>query len=150
MCFASLSKGYAAIAVQSITTARRLGVLPELQSALRELAPSNLDRLERAVVGMGPKAYRWVREMEEISATHAEDGGFSKESEWAADVFGGAASIFRTVAEDTVMGEEKAGRPRKRGTTIEDVAECMVEGMEEAKRRKRERHEEEGPVSKHE
>ncbi|KAK0618155.1 6-phosphogluconate dehydrogenase [Bombardia bombarda] len=133
MCFASLSKGFAAISVQAVTTAQRLGVLPDLRDALRDIMPANLDRMDRAVVGMGPKAYRWVREMEEISATHAEDGGFREE---AAGLFKGAAGVFRTVAEDTVLGEEKVGK-RKRRTTAEDVARAMVEGME-GKRKKRE------------
>ncbi|KAK1832894.1 putative 6-phosphogluconate dehydrogenase [Podospora conica] len=133
MCFASLSKGYAAIAVQTVTTARRLGVLSELEASLRELAPAELARMERAVAGVAPKAYRWVREMDEISATHAGDGdgegvGFAPEL-----IFRGAAEVFRTVAEDTVLGEEKVGE-RKRGRTAGDVAEAMLEGLRERKR----------------
>ncbi|KAK0731593.1 6-phosphogluconate dehydrogenase [Lasiosphaeris hirsuta] len=137
MCFASLSKGYAAIAVQAVTTARRLGVLDDLKEALGELAPGNLERMEKGVVGMAPKAYRWVREMEEISATHAgegedQDGGFVPEY-----IFRGAAEVFRTVAEDTVLGREKVGK-RERGTTADDVADAIVEGLKERKRRRTE------------
>ncbi len=138
MCFASLGKGYAAIAVQAVSTARRLGVLADLRESLAELAPGNLDRVERAVVGMAPKAYRWVYEMEEISRTHAgladgdgqegnRDGegvGFAPEY-----IFRGAAEVFRTVAEDTVLGREKTGK-RGRGKSLEDVAEAVVEGLE--------------------
>ncbi|KAF3762434.1 6-phosphogluconate dehydrogenase C-terminal domain-like protein [Cryphonectria parasitica EP155] len=65
MCFASLSKGYSAIAVQSFTTAQRLGVLPALQEALQELVPQRVKQTEGALVNMPPKAYRWVREMKE-------------------------------------------------------------------------------------
>ncbi|KAK3941577.1 hypothetical protein QBC46DRAFT_458267 [Diplogelasinospora grovesii] len=129
MCFASLSKGYAAIAVQAVTTAQKLGVLSDLKQSLRELAPANLERMEKAVVGMAPKAYRWVAEMEEISATHMVDGGFGPE------LFKGAADVFRVVTEDTVLGQEKIGK-RKRGTNADDVAAAMVEGMQE-KRKKR-------------
>lgn len=56
MCFASIGKGFAAIAVQAVTTAKRLGVLDELKAALGEMAPANLERVERSVVGMAPKA----------------------------------------------------------------------------------------------
>ncbi|TPX15407.1 uncharacterized protein E0L32_004387 [Thyridium curvatum] len=131
MCFASMSKGYAAIATQAFTTAHRLGVLPELQSALGELAPARARQIEASLAGMPPKAYRWVREMEEISLTFAEEGGF----EGAADMFRGAAEVYRTVAEETVLGKEKVG-DRKRGRTGEDVAAAMAEGIER-KRKKR-------------
>ncbi|CAN8099112.1 unnamed protein product [Discula destructiva] len=128
MCFASLSKGYAAIAVQSYATAQRLGVLPALTAALAEIVPARVKQTEAALVGMPPKAYRWVHEMEEISRTHAEEGGFEP------FLFRGAAGVFRAVAEDSVLGEEKVGQ-RKRGRTAEDVAVAMAEGM--VKKRKK-------------
>lgn len=127
-CFASLTKGYAAIAVQSFTTAQRMGVFPALQDALRDLVPQQLAHAEKALTGMPPKAYRWVREMEEIARTHAEQGGFDE------DLFKGAAGVFKAVAEDTVLGQEKIGE-RKRGRTGEDVAVAMAEGLE-CKRKK--------------
>lgn len=79
---------------------------------------------------MPPKAYRWVREMEEIAATYAEEGGFERA------LFEGVAGVYRFVAEDTVLGAEKMG-VRKRGRTVEDVAAAMGEGLE-AKRKKEE------------
>lgn len=128
MCFASLSKGYAAIAVQSFTTAHRLGVLPALREAMEEIVPAKVKQTENALVGMGPKAYRWVREMEEISRTHEEEGGFEP------FLFRGAAGVFRAVAEDTVLGEEKVGQ-RKRGRTAEDVAAAVAEGLEKKRKK---------------
>ncbi|ROW10803.1 hypothetical protein VPNG_05350 [Cytospora leucostoma] len=128
MCFASLAKGYSAIAVQSFTTAHRLGVLDSLKEAMREIVPARVKQTEDALVGMPPKAYRWVREMEEISKTHAEDGGFEE------DLFKGAAGVFKAVAEDTVLGQEKVGE-RKRGRTGEDVAVAMAEGLERKRKK---------------
>lgn len=128
MCFASLSKGYAAIAIQSFTTAQRMGVLEPLREALQDTVPGRVRQTENALTGMPPKAYRWVREMEEIAKTHAEEGGFEDY------LFKGAAGVFKAVAEDTVLGQEKVGQ-RKRGRTAEDVAAAMAEGME--KRRKK-------------
>jgi len=128
MCFASMSKGYAAIAIQAFTTAHRLGVLGELQRAIADVVPQNVRRTEGALTGMPPKAYRWVREMEEISATFAEEGGFGPE------LFRGAADVFKAVAEDTVLGQERIG-DRKRGRTAEDVAAAMAEGMEAKKKK---------------
>jgi hypothetical protein len=129
MSFASLSKGFTAIAIQSFTTARRLGVLGELRRELGERMPHHLGAAERGVVGMAPKAYRWVREMEEIALAFDEDGGFATR-----ELFRGAAETYRAVAEDTPLGREKVGG-RKRGLDIEDMADAMSEGME--KRRKK-------------
>lgn len=128
MCFASLSKGYSAIAIQSYTTAHRMGVLPALQEAMDEIVPARVQQTKNALVGMAPKAYRWVREMEEISKTHEEEGGFEPY------LFQGAAGVFKAVAEDTVLGEEKAGQ-RKRGRTAEDVAAAMAEGLEKKRKK---------------
>ncbi len=128
MCFAAMSKGYSAIAIQAFTAAHRLGVLDDLQWAMGALVPGRVKQTEGALTGMAPKAYRWVREMDEISATFVEEAGFGPE------LFAGAADVFRAVAEDTVLGQEKIGQ-RKRGRTAEDVALAMAEGLE-AKQKK--------------
>lgn len=129
MCFASLSKGFTALAVESFTTAHRLGVLPHLRAELAGRLPLHAQMAERSAVTMPPKAYRWVREMEEISATHREEGGFADEF-----MFRGAASIYRTIAEDTVLGKEKIGK-RVRGTTLEDLAEAVSEGLDKKRKK---------------
>lgn len=126
MCFASMSKGYTAIALQAYTSAQRMGVLAELQETLAVMAPARAAQTEKGLVAMAPKAYRWVREMEEISKTHAEEGGFEP------FLFLGAAGVYRAVADDTVLGQEKVGK-RKRGTTAEDIAKAMSEGLEQKK-----------------
>ncbi|KAI1133683.1 6-phosphogluconate dehydrogenase C-terminal domain-like protein [Nemania abortiva] len=128
MCFASLTKGFTSLAIQSFTTAKRLGVLDELQRELQGLVPAHWKAAERGVVGMAPKAYRWVREMEEIAATFDEEGGF------APDLFRGVAGVYRAVAEDTVLGEEKVGK-RKRGLDVDDMAAAMAEGLENKRKK---------------
>ncbi|KAK8042027.1 hypothetical protein PG993_006550 [Apiospora rasikravindrae] len=125
MCFASTTKGFTALAIQSFTTAQKLGVLDELK---QELSDRNAwERAAGSVTAMAPKAYRWVREMEEIALTFEEDGGF------APDSFQGAAKVFQAVA-DSELGQEKIGK-RKRGTTVEDVAEALSEGMDKRKKK---------------
>ncbi|KAI1657883.1 6-phosphogluconate dehydrogenase C-terminal domain-like protein [Daldinia decipiens] len=128
MCFASFSKGFTSLAIQSFATAHRLGVLSDLQGELQAVLPRHYELAEKGVVGMAPKAYRWVTEMEEIAHTLSEEGGF------APDSFLGAAKVYRTVADDTVLGQEKIGK-RKRGTTVEDVAAAVAEGLQ-TKRKK--------------
>lgn len=127
MCFASMSKGFTALATQSFTTASRMGVLDHLRDELLARLPTHLHFAEKGVTTMPPKAYRWVREMEEISKTHSEEGGFGPE------LFLGAAGVYKAV-EESPLGGEKIGK-RKRGTTLEDVAAAMVEGFERKKKK---------------
>ncbi|KAI0431012.1 6-phosphogluconate dehydrogenase [Xylaria sp. FL1042] len=128
MCFASLTKGFTSLAIQSFTTAKRLGVLDELQSELQGLVPGHWAAAQRGIIGMAPKAYRWVREMEEIALTFDEEGGFPQ------DTFRGVADVYRAVAEDTELGKEKVGK-RKRGTDVHDMAAAMAEGLENKKKK---------------
>jgi hypothetical protein len=128
MCFAAMTKGFTAIATQSFTTAHSLGVAEELRTEMAGLIPRQLQTAEGSIPSMVPKAYRWVREMEEIAKTMEEDGGWSK------GLFDGAAGIYSEVASDMTLREEKAGK-RKRGTTIEDVASIMSEGLQKKKKK---------------
>ncbi|KAI1744078.1 6-phosphogluconate dehydrogenase [Xylaria scruposa] len=128
MCFASFTKGFTSLAIQSFTTAKRLGVLDELQGELQGLVPAHWKAAERGVISMAPKAYRWVKEMEEIALTFDEEGGFPQ------DLFRGVAGVYRAVAEDTVLGEEKVGK-RKRGTDVNDMASAMAEGLENKRKK---------------
>lgn len=132
-CFASTSKGFTALAIQAFTTASSLGVLPLLQQELSVRMPGMLNSAKWGVTAMPPKAYRWVREMDEIAITHADEGGFAGGEE-GTGVFGEIAKVYKSVAEETVLGEEKTER-RKRGLNVEDVAAAMAEGLK-GKRRK--------------
>ncbi|XEU96908.1 hypothetical protein FSHL1_002193 [Fusarium sambucinum] len=127
MCFASLTKGFTAIATQSFTTAHNLGVLGALKEELGTFYPTILATAEKGVPSMPPKAYRWVREMEEIALT------FHEESGWDKGMFEGAANIYRAIAEDEVLGQEKVGK-RKRGTTLDDVAAAAAEGLQKKRK----------------
>ncbi|KAF2155866.1 6-phosphogluconate dehydrogenase C-terminal domain-like protein [Myriangium duriaei CBS 260.36] len=129
MCFAALHKGFTALAVESFTTAHRLGVLGELKTELAETG-SKAGQMAQGLVKMPPKAYRWVREMEEIDETFAEDGGFENER-----IFAAVARLYDTIATGTELGGEITEK-RKRGQTVDDVAECMSEGLEQRKARK--------------
>ena len=79
MLFASMTKGVYALGIQAFTTAHRLGVLDELRSSMAKHNPVIQAAAERGLTSMPPKAYRWVREMEEIATTMSEDGGFERD-----------------------------------------------------------------------
>lgn len=128
MCFASTTKGFMALAIQSFTTASQLGVLDELKKEMGVLTPAALQNVERGLPGVPPKAYRWVREMEEIAATFSEEGGFEK------DLFTGISQVYKTMADDTVLGLEKTDH-RNRGTTVDDIALAMSEGLQSKKKK---------------
>ncbi|KAI8720929.1 hypothetical protein NCS52_00539100 [Fusarium sp. LHS14.1] len=127
MCFAAMSKGFIAIATQSFTTAHSLGVADVLRDEMTKGLPTHLALADKSVPNMPPKAYRWVREMEEIADTMGEEGG------WGKELFQGAAGVYRDIAEDEVLGSEKVGK-RKRGKTLEDVAAVASEGLQKKRR----------------
>lgn len=74
--------------------------------------------MAQSMTNVPPKAYRWVKEMEEIAVTHAEDGGFDGGEGLGVGkgIFDAVAEVYRTIAEDTVLGKETTER-RKRGLT---------------------------------
>lgn len=127
MCFASLSKGFTALAIQSYTTAQSLGVLDDLKTELDVFSPEIRTRAEKGLVGMPPKAYRWIHEMEQIAETHEADGGFRGEE----SSFRSIARVYELVKESE-LGREVTEK-RVRGTTAEDVAVLMGESMERRK-----------------
>ncbi|KAG7061172.1 HET-domain-containing protein [Colletotrichum scovillei] len=104
MCFATTTKGFMGLAIQAFTTASKLGVVDELRNEMSEAAPGLLDFAEKSVPLVPPKSYRWVREMEEISDTHRAEGGFEAEN----DVFRDMAELYQAMADDPVLGAEKA------------------------------------------
>ncbi|KAG9247509.1 hypothetical protein BJ878DRAFT_492192 [Calycina marina] len=125
-CFASLTKGYYALCIESFTTASNLGVFLLLEQ-LVEMRLPGMYKASRGITAVPPKAYRWVREMEEIALAHAADGGFEGGQD-GTGVFGEIAKVYKSVSEDTVLGEEKTER-RERGLTVEDVAAAVSEGL---------------------
>ncbi|KAI6907656.1 6-phosphogluconate dehydrogenase C-terminal domain-like protein, partial [Hortaea werneckii] len=102
MCFAALSKGFTALAIESLTTAHNLGCLPELKQHLEDFNPGAAKAIN-SLTSMPPKAYRWEREMEEIAKTFEADGGFAEDE----SMFRPIAKVYRLVAEGTELGSEK-------------------------------------------
>ncbi|KAJ5774235.1 Dehydrogenase multihelical [Penicillium paradoxum] len=123
LSFAALTKGLTALSILSFSTAQKESMLPELLSLLEEYSPRTAALATNGIIGMSPKAYRWEGEMREIGEA------FDTEGEWngvGADVYGGLAEIYRTVAEDTILGEERVGN-RIRGRTVDDAAQIIAQ-----------------------
>lgn len=122
LTFAALTKGLTALSILSFSTAEREAVLPELLAHLEEYSPATAGLARSGVVGMSPKAYRWEEEMRGIGETMDREGGWEGVGE---KVYGGIAEIYRTVAEETILGQERVGR-RERGTSVEDAAQIIA------------------------
>jgi 3-hydroxyisobutyrate dehydrogenase-like beta-hydroxyacid dehydrogenase len=128
-CYASLTKGFTALAIQSFSTAAQLGVLNELRDEIRGSNPASETRAIRGLTGMPPKSGRWVAEMQEIGKTFREVGGWGgapRSGNAPGSIFEEVAEVYRYISEDTVLGKEK-GESRSRGKTAEDVVAAIIE-----------------------
>jgi hypothetical protein len=128
-CFASLTKGYTALAIQSFSTAQQLGVLGDLQDYIGTYAPARLVQTQKSLTAMPPKAGRWVEEMREIGKTFNEDGG------WEENVFEQIAGVYEFVSDKTDLGKEHVDK-RVRGKTTEDAVAVLGKGLEQQKSQK--------------
>ena len=97
MAYAGIGKGLQALAVAMSLGAERAGVAGPLIEEMAESQPQLYTWLCRMLPKMYAKAYRWDSEMREISA-------FSDEESGGAEMFDGAAAMFRHVAQANEKG----------------------------------------------
>jgi 3-hydroxyisobutyrate dehydrogenase-like beta-hydroxyacid dehydrogenase len=132
-CYASLTKGFTALAIQSFSTAAQLGVLDELREEIRDSNPSSEARAVRGLTSMPPKSGRWVAEMQEIGKTFREAGGWEgapRSGGPPGSIFEEIAEVYRYISDETVLGQEK-GESRARGKTAEDVVAAIIESKKQ-------------------
>jgi L-threonate 2-dehydrogenase len=91
MSYAGITKGVTAIGVALLLGAERAGCAAELKQELSESQPQLAQRFARQVPAAFPKAYRWVAEMEEISAFLGEDPA-------GREMFLGIARLYERIA----------------------------------------------------
>ena len=119
MCYAAMTKGTTALAVELLVAARKLGVEQALEKELRDSQSDAFDRHMKQIPGMPPKAYRWVPEMQEIAKTFGELG-------MTRNIFLGAADIYEMVAA-TSLGKESPEDARKKGRGGLDVTRAIAD-----------------------
>jgi 3-hydroxyisobutyrate dehydrogenase-like beta-hydroxyacid dehydrogenase len=95
MCYAGITKGLTALGSAMFLAATRAGAAEALHAELAESQPALLPWLGRFIPSMYDKAYRWVGEMEEISAFLSED-----EARGEAVIYAGMAALYTRLAED--------------------------------------------------
>jgi hypothetical protein len=111
MCFGAINKSLTAVTIQAYTTAAELGILPALREQMGNFYPDLKTVGEDAMVSSQRKAYRWIKEMEEVGATFEEEGG------WDRSVWDGVGGVFDVVANKTELSGER------RKVDVEGVAE---------------------------
>jgi 3-hydroxyisobutyrate dehydrogenase-like beta-hydroxyacid dehydrogenase len=97
LAYAGLTKGFTALAAAMLTAASRDGLDDALRLELARSQPAFLERLDRSVPAMFPKAYRWVAEMEQIAEFIGDNANGSS-------IYEGAARLFAALAADLEDG----------------------------------------------
>ena len=120
MCYAAMTKGTTALAVELLVAARKLGVEQALEKELRESRGDVFDWQMKNIAVMPPKAYRWVPEMQEIAKTFGELGLTRR-------IFEGATDIYALVAA-TPLGKESPEQARKKGRSGLDITRELADG----------------------
>jgi 3-hydroxyisobutyrate dehydrogenase-like beta-hydroxyacid dehydrogenase len=119
ICAASVSKGVVLLMVQAFAAARALGVEKELREELQ--SHSAFKGAERRAPNLGPDAYRWASEMDEIAGTFAATGLSPRTYE-------GFADLCRLV-ESTPMGKQtKENMPL--GKDLDEISDILVKALE--------------------
>jgi 3-hydroxyisobutyrate dehydrogenase-like beta-hydroxyacid dehydrogenase len=120
MCYAAMTKGTTALAVELLVAARKLGVEQALEKELRESRNDVFEWQMRNIAVMPPKAYRWVPEMQEIAKTFGELGLTPR-------IFEGATDIYTMIAA-TPLGKESPEQARRQGRNGLDVTREIADG----------------------
>ncbi len=120
MCYGSLTKGAAALGVEMLVAARRLGVEQTLVAELKESVGGVYSWLLERMPPMPPKAYRWTPEMLEIAKTF-EGAGMTPR------LMLGAADMFDMIAA-TPIAKESPEQARKLARSGTEVVQAIADG----------------------
>lgn len=120
MCYAAMTKGTTALAVELLVAARKLGVEQALEKELRDSRSDVFEWQMKNLASMPPKAYRWVPEMQEIAKTFGELGMTRR-------IFEGATDMYAMVAA-TPLGKESPEQARKAARSGLDVTREIADG----------------------
>jgi putative dehydrogenase len=102
MSYAGITKGFTALGAAMMLAATRGGSAEALKAELAESQPALFGYLTRQVPGMYSKAYRWVAELEEISAFVGAD-----HDEHA--MLEAAARLYERIAQDFDGDKQETG-----------------------------------------
>ena len=121
MCYASLTKGAAALAFQAFAAAQAHDVVAPLHAELALSQPAVASAAAYQARGVGRKAYRWVGEMEEIAATFKAAGLWPRLFLEVADIYrridatAGSAQDLDTIARGLLRAPKRRKTARRAG-----------------------------------
>jgi 3-hydroxyisobutyrate dehydrogenase-like beta-hydroxyacid dehydrogenase len=120
MCYAAMTKGLQALGTELLVTAQLLGLGDHLRQEMTESQPAIRQWLAKSMLGMPPKAHRWIGEMEEIAATFEEVGLTPK-------ILLGAADMYRWIA-TTEPGHETP-ETRDKSRDLDGLVAALAESL---------------------
>jgi 3-hydroxyisobutyrate dehydrogenase-like beta-hydroxyacid dehydrogenase len=103
MSYAGITKGFTALGCAMMLAATRAGTADALYAEMAISQPALLGWLTRSMPRMHSKAYRWVAEMEEISAFVGEDPAGAQFHQAAARLYERIAADFEGPNKETAM-----------------------------------------------
>lgn len=112
MCYASLTKGRYAIALEQLVAAQKMGLYDALIAEMAMSQVPMLEDMQRMLPGVPAKAGRWIGEMEEIAKTFAHLGMTPK-------IFEGVAEFYRFVHQASTAAPDSTPDLNK---LIEEIA----------------------------
>ena len=118
MCYASLSKGAMSLYTNALVTAWNLGIFDEFIAEMSSSQEAVLRGMQ-GVNGLGAKAFRWIEEMEQISATFDAAGG-------TPHMHQGAADTYRMISESDIGHERPETIDKSR--TLRETVRLLAEG----------------------
>jgi hypothetical protein len=124
MCYAALTKGMTAIAIELLVTAHTMGLYEPLVAEWQISQKDRYRTIERQLPVMPTKAGRWISEMEEIAKTFGDIGLTPK-------IHLGAADMYRFVGTSPLAEETPETRDRDR--TLAQVIEGLAAHLQESR-----------------
>jgi 3-hydroxyisobutyrate dehydrogenase-like beta-hydroxyacid dehydrogenase len=120
MCYAAMTKGLQALGTELLVTARLLGLDEHLRAEMESSQPVLRQWLSKGMLGMPPKAHRWVGEMEEIAATFEQVGLTPR-------MLLGAADMYRWIATTEPGHETPESRDKNRD--LDGLVAALAESL---------------------
>jgi len=119
MCYASVTKGFTALLTEALVAGQAMDLQEALLAEFQELPYFASGK--RSVIGMPPKAYRWVGEMTEIGRTFSDLGLPPQMPE-------GAAAVYHFI-EGTILGAETP-ELRQHGQTLAEIMAILADALQ--------------------
>ena len=120
MCYAAMTKGSWALYTELLMAAEFMGLTEPLLAEFQSGQESVLQRMERTIPTVPPRARRWVSEMEEIRDTFAHLG-------MTPQLFEGVAEMYRYIG-DTPLGDETP-ESRDRNRTFTETIRQLAQHL---------------------